>query len=905
LAEENLVTKFKDSSSKYSAETAIQHKKGEKWIDLSFGDLGLKVVSLSGFLLRRGVRKDDKIALLFRNRPEWPLIFFATVSLGAVAIPLNPDANEKEIEGILRDSDCRFVFTSDGELFDKISSLESSLLKKIVSVDSDEFKKAVSCPEHFSGTKTEISPDDLACLLYTSGTTDKPKGVMLSHKNLLSNTSSLNQSKIFSPEDRILSILPLHHAYSLTVTMMLPLLFGGSIVYPGSIRTDELLKTMIEVNPTMFVVVPQMLHLFSKNIEDRLEKMHFLARFFLKAVLNFLYKFRKRTGINLTPLLLRGSHSKFGRSLRFFVSGGAKLDEDVEKLLFKFGFTVLEGYGLTETSPVLTMNLPEEYKIGSAGRAVPGVELKIENKDKSGVGEIVVRGPNIMKGYYHRDDLTAEVIKEGGWFHTGDLGYVNRKGFLFLTGRLKEVIVLSSGLNIYPEEIEDAYSKHQAIKEICVFEVPFKKGQEERLVLWAVIVPDIEFFRKYTEVNLEFLLRERLANISKKLPPSKRIMGFTITLEKFPRTVLGKIKRFAVKETYLPRIIRGEKQVSKQKELSEEDKELLGSDAGRKIIEYLKKQTRTKKDIIPDDMLEIDLGIDSLGRIELASGLEKAFGMKIKDEIIGRAFTVRELITGVASLGKEGPAPGPQKEKVYGPEDWGRLLRVPPREENLKKIDRNPGFGSWLVGFFFIRLIYVIFRIFYNLKVEGRENFPETGPCIVYANHISFFDGFLVGVSLPHPPRLDLFFIGFRVFFSAPIVRNLIKLGRLIPLDFSTHLLEALRSGYYVLEGGRKVCLFPEGMRTLDGNVSRFKKGFGVLVKESNAKLVPLIIKGAYEAWPRTSKFPKRHPITVKIGKVLDPAEVEKEGFRLGAEDSYEAICVGARKALIELKGKR
>ncbi|UCD55126.1 MAG: 1-acyl-sn-glycerol-3-phosphate acyltransferase, partial [Candidatus Omnitrophota bacterium] len=232
---------------------------------------------------------------------------------------------------------------------------------------------------------------------------------------------------------------------------------------------------------------------------------------------------------------------------------------------------------------------------------------------------------------------------------------------------------------------------------------------------------------------------------------------------------------------------------------------------------------------------------------------------------------------------------------------WKRVLNVHPKSENLKKIDLRPGFVSWLAGFIFTYWHWLIFKLFYSLKVEGKENFPKSGSYILYVNHTSYFDGLLIAASLPKFPRLELFFVGFRPYFSVPIIRNLIKIGRIIPLDFSSHFLEALRSSFYVLRNGKSLCLFPEGMRTLDGKIAAFKKGFGILAKESNAMLMPVLIEGAFEAWPRTAKFPKRHPIKVKFGKPLDAGKLEKEGFEMGAKDSYNAICISARKSLADL----
>ncbi|MEA3489358.1 MAG: AMP-binding protein [Candidatus Omnitrophota bacterium] len=902
----NLRDKFKAISLEYSGRVAIQYNKGNEWGDVLFGEFRQDVERLSASLLEEGIKKHDKIAILLDNRPEWPLIFFSTVSAGAISIPLNPESTREEVENILKDSECKFAFTGESSfrLMEEICRRCPSI-KRVISVDSDAFKDAVKrSPEQIKDV--EIGGDDPACILYTSGTTAEPKGVVLSHRNLFANCDSLHRLNLVTPDDSVISILPLHHAYSLTVTMLFPFLCGGRIIYPGTMRGETVLEAMRQLNASVFVAVPQIFYSFYQKITETLKRIPFPVDLLFRLTLEVLYKIRVKTGINLPRYFLYGIHRRFGRSMRLFMSGGAKLDEGAERMLFKLGFTILEGYGLTETSPILTANPLKKPKIGSVGLPIPDVELKIIDKDEKGTGEVIVRGPNVMEGYYRRKDLTAQAIKDG-WFHTGDLGYIDKDGYLFLTGRLKEVVVLSSGLNIYPEEIEEAYSSHTPVKEMCVFELPAKKGLEENLVLWAVIVPDLEFFRKFGEINLRSVIKERLDNVSRSLPPHKRIMGFFITLEKLPRTVLGKIQRFAVKELYTPKILEEKEYVPGPGELSKEDLEIMESGAGRKIMSYLEEQTAIKRAVTPGDLLELDLGIDSLGRIELASGLEKIFGIKIEAEIVGRAFTVKDLIVGIEALLKEETEALPVSERVItsGPEYWKTLFQLLPKKENLDKIDLKPGFVVWLGCFLFLCPFYMIFKIFFSMKVEGRNNVPESGPYILYVNHTSYLDGFLVATSLPNFPKLDLFFVGFRPYFAVPIIRNLIKIGRIIPLDFYSHFLEALRSCYYVLKKGRNLCLFPEGLRTLNGNINEFKKGFGILAKESKAKLVPVVLEGTYQAWPRTSKFPKRHPIKVRFGKALDPEDMEKEGYKSGAKDGYEALCLGAREALIELKEKK
>jgi len=873
----NLGKKFKETALKDPGRIAIRSKKDGKWDEISYGELNNRIESLAARLLERGVEKGDRIAIILENGPEWPVIFFAAVSIGAVAVPINPEAAAGAIENILKDSGSKITFRAD----------------------SDDFKGGRSAHGR-GGHYTDPEADDTACILYTSGTTDKPKGVVLSHGNLFSNSSSLHETGIVTGKDRVVSILPLHHAYSLTTTMILPLFCGATIIYPGSIRGDAITEAMREVNPTLFMIVPQIFYAFHSKILEKFKKIPFPLNALLKIITALLYGIRSKTGINLSRYLFGGIHRKFGKSLRMFVSGGAKLEAKAAVDLLKFGFTVLEGYGLTETSPVLTFNPLKRQKIGSAGVPIPDVEIDIRGKNKEGTGEIIARGPNVMKGYYKRPDLTAEVIKDG-WFHTGDLGYIDTDGYLFLTGRLKDVIVMSSGLNIYPADIEEAYEKAPPIKEMCVFEVPRKRGKEEARVLWAVVVPDIGYFRKHNEMNLKEVLKANIERISKGLPAYKRVMGFTVTLDELPRTVLGKVKRYLVRDTYLSRITeKGD--LGARKELTADEKKFMERPVSKKIADCLKKETGVNN-ITPHDTLELDLGIDSLKRVELAAAFEKIFGVKIKDESVWQAFTVKDLIAATeARLAEEvkGPAPSGE-EKSFGPDEWGKILRVPPSKVNKEKIDLHPGLCARLLLLGYDLTFGFMLKTFFNLKAEGRENIPMKGPYILFANHTSYFDPLIIAAALSMRQRLDLFFIGFKAFFDLPVIRRLTVIGRFIPLDFTAHFLESLRSSYYVLENGKNLCIFPEGMRSFEPDVREFKKGFGILAKETGAKLLPVFIEGAFEAWPRTATLPKRHPIRVTFGKPLDTGKLLKEGLEMGARDDYAAICMAARKALINV----
>ncbi|OGX05914.1 MAG: hypothetical protein A2Z88_02435 [Omnitrophica WOR_2 bacterium GWA2_47_8] len=478
-----------------------------------------------------------------------------------------------------------------------------------------------------------------------------------------------------------------------------------------------------------------------------------------------------------------------------------------------------------------------------------------------------------------------------------------------LTTRFKNFITLKSGEKIYPREIEEIYTKAAPVKEMCVFTVSGMGGVRNSKVLWAVIQPDLDSFREFGEVNLRSVLKERFDNASLSLPIYKRLKGFTITLEDLPHTMLGHLERYAVKEIYEPRVVAGkEGALPVSGELSTEDLRLTESETGIKILECLKEQSGGKKPIKLEDSLELDLGIDSLGRIELALRLKQAFSSDIKLEAVARSFSVKDLFLGIAdALRTAKDISQEDKGLSLGPDYWKENLRVLPKKETLEMLELGTGYFAWLFRFTLTFIDCLIFKLFFSIKGEGAENVPKEGAYILYANHTSFLDGPAIAACLPRRPVFQIFYFVFGPYFFRPfiksrVLRNFVKMGRFIPFDFSTHFLEALRSCFLVLQRGKGLCFFPEGLRSSTGSIGKFKKGFGVLAKETGAKLVPVAIEGTYEAWSSTAKYPKRYPVRVRFGTPLLPEELEKEGLAMGAQNGYDAICVAARKALVELK---
>jgi long-chain acyl-CoA synthetase len=867
---------FSRVASSVPDKVALQIKREGLWQRFTYKEIEALALKVGAFLIRAGLRKTDNVGLILENRPEWAVIYLGIMYAGLACVPIDIQLPDDELRNILNDCQARIIFTSHNLFLTKINPEIRSRLHKIVILDADKEGDSIVAFSKILERKDEkiswpnVSAADTASLIYTSGTTASPKGVILSHGNLCSNFRSINTLRICLPCDNLLSILPLHHTYPFTVTLLTPLLLGAQATYCASFKPEELTNIINEAQVTILVGVPQLFALLYKAISTKLQRIPSIFRFLLGPILRI--KVRK----------------SLGKSLRLFVSGGARLPPDVAKGLYNMGIKVIEGYGLTETSPVVSLNPPHKVKFGSVGKPVPDVEVKILDPDRAGVGEVLIKGPNVMQGYFRREDLTAEVLR-GGWFHSGDLGYFDKEGYLFLTGRAKDVIVLSSGKNIYPEELEEVFlSQSPYIKEMCILSATEEKFGKESDSLYAVIVPNLEYFRQKNEINVHEKIRWELENISKKLASYQHIMGFCVAKDELPRTLLKKVKRYQVRQMYSPEVICSEEK--REKPLSAEDASLLKAELSQKILAYLSGEL--KKKVYLDSHLEIDLGIDSLSRVELGLGLEALLKMHIPSRITEKAFTVKELILSLQEIitypELSESKPGEEERKT-----WPQILKDDPPAEVRDKIRLYAGFFENFLTFVFKSAFWLGLKAFWFLKIEGRQRIPKHGPYIFCSNHASYLDGFVLFSSIPFNSAANIFFLGHAKIFEHPLIAWAIKLARLIPIDPAVHLTPAMQACSFVLAHQKNICIFPEGSRSISTELGNFKKGIAILAKELNIPVIPVYIQGSHYSWPRGTKFPRPYPLKIIFGK---PVRWQDFG------DDYAAITQGLRKEVLKLR---
>ena len=524
---------------------------------VTYSEIKDKILKFGTALQSLGLKERTHIALIGENRVQWSLSYLTLMSFNFVIVPIDKNLKENEILNIIHESDSEAIIFSD--TFSSIFSENKSLLKKLrfyISMDKeseqDNFLSMIELIEqqyHANDVKLpKINPEELAEIIFTSGSLGRAKGVMLSQKNLASNLMGMVSMLMMYPEDRFLSVLPIHHTYECTCGMLCPLYSGSSIHYSRSLKTVA--EDMQKVKATIVLGVPLLFDKMFKKVMKAInddKKKSFLVPKLIKIT-----NITEKLGIkDLKKKIFKELQEKFGGSIRIFIVGGAAADPVVAEGLQGFGFSFLQGYGLTETSPILTVNQIDNFKNDAAGVPLPSVELKIVDPDENGIGEIYAKGDSVMIGYYKNKEQT-EATFDGAWFKTGDLGYLDNDNFLHIAGRKKNVIISKSGKNVFPEEIEDQLNHSPYIQECLVYG---EKDEKQDEVIAAQIFVETEAFilladEKNLKIDDEFIqetISAEIDRINKNLSSYKRVVKFNIRESEFEKTTTQKIKRYLIK----------------------------------------------------------------------------------------------------------------------------------------------------------------------------------------------------------------------------------------------------------------------------------------------------------------------------------------------------------------------
>jgi long-chain acyl-CoA synthetase len=600
--------------------------------------------------------------------------------------------------------------------------------------------------------------------------------------------------------------------------------------------------------------------------------------------------------LNLGRLLFAKVHRIIGRRMRYLVTGGSRFEGAIGRDFFCMGFDILQAYGLTECTGGATLIRREHGWTDSVGTPLDGVEVKIAPSDKTEGqdGEVLLRGPNIMQGYYNRADANAEVFQDG-WFRTGDLGYLDRKGFLHITGRKKEMIALSSGKNIYPEDVESHYLQTPYIKELCVLGIT-RPGEPAADRLHAVIVPDFDFLRERQIVNTKEILRFEIENLSIQAPASKRVLSFDIWTDELPRTTTRKLKRFAIEQLLQERrkATQGDSQ-EQEKEVSPEDEAWIAQPDVERALAAILETTNYDGILLPDTNIELDLGLDSMERVELLAHMEKVFSAAVPEDLASGIYTVRELVEAV--LASQGTGGG----QTTG-DSWKAMLEAPLEDDpDVQGILKPKPFVTPVL-FGILKILYGASRVFFRFRVEGRKNFPSDKPFIFSPNHQSYLDAFLLVSVLPYATFRRVFFVGASEYFETPLMRRLARMANIIPVDPDANLLRAMQAGASGLRNGKVLILFPEGERSIDGKIKKFKKGAPILSLNLGVPIVPVALEGLFEVWPRGRAFQGFAPVRMEFGKpLLVEGGISQSVTQAEAETLYASKTSELRDAVEEL----
>lgn len=544
------------SANKFKDEIALEDLLPTPISKVSFSQLLENVLKFGSALKKLGLKERTHIAVIGENRVQWGLAYLTALTFNYVIVPIDKNLNTNEILNIIHESDSEvIVFSENYEsmLREKMHALKK--LKYYISMDLKEEKNGVlSMVELIKNSGVvvlkelpKINPEELAEIIFTSGSLGRAKGVMLSQKNLSSNLYAMTRMIEITSKDRFLSVLPIHHTYECTCGFLCPLYMGSSVHYARSLKT--ILEDLQNVKATILLGVPLLFDKMFKRINKSINEDKVKSKV-VPPLLKATTIIEKVGWKGLKKKVFKELHEKFGGSVRIFIAGGAAPDPKVAKGLREFGFCFIQGYGLTETSPILALNRLDNFKDNAAGIPLSGVEIKINNPSADGVGEVYAKGPNVMLGYYKNENLTASSF-EDGWFKTGDLGFVDKEGFLHISGRKKNMILSKNGENVFPEEIEDLINRNQFVLESFVFG---QKDEKQAEIIAAQIVTDAEAFIEYSEVNnikitddlIHDIIGKVIKEVNKELPLYKQVKKFYIRDKEFEKTTTQKIKRYLV-----------------------------------------------------------------------------------------------------------------------------------------------------------------------------------------------------------------------------------------------------------------------------------------------------------------------------------------------------------------------
>jgi long-chain acyl-CoA synthetase len=795
---QTLVDLLETSARTQGDRTALTMRLGVRTMKYSFSQLEQRAHAYSRLLGQHRLTKGDRVVIWSGNHPDWVAAMFGAYLSGAVVVPLDVRSSREFVERVVEQTEPALAFAG---------RQQAPLLREL-EVPTLEFEM-LQPPVNGKVTAAAITGDDLAEIIFTSGTTGDPKGVMLSHGNILSNVLAGLAVIPVSRDTRMLSLLPLSHMFEQIGGCFAPLAVGAAVCYPSSRQPAALSRLMQEWKPTFIMGVPQVLTLFMNGIEREAETQGRLGR------LERLRKAAAPMPSRVRRTMFRPVLSKFGGKLDFIVSGGAAIDPDVQLKWEAMGIAVVEGYGATECSPIITLNPRNDRRVRSVGKPLPGQQVRIAED-----GEVQSRGPNVFKGYWNNEKATAAAF-DGDWYRTGDLGYIE-DGFVFLKGRKKDLIVLSDGQNVYPEDVEEVLRRQPDVTDAVVIGV--HEGTDVRL--HAVVLEAKPGIASAAMKAANAVLDARQQVMAVSAWPD----------EDFPRTHTLKVKRNLV-----VRYVEDHKAVAAPTLA-------VGGDTDQ--LHLIIAACRRKDEAITEEQeLSADLGLDSLGRVELLSAIEDEMGVYVDDTEVGPRTTVAELRAMVEK--------GERKPKARRFPTWPRWRPV-----------------RWVRRGLMTGVVFPTLRMGYTVEIRGRERFKSVKePTLIVSNHNMHLDQGMLLRSMPQGFRQRVAIAAA----ASDIFGNRIRgfgaglLGNAFPFaKEGSGVRESLEYVAKMLDEGWNVLIFPEGKLTVIGPMQPFKSGTGLLAVETGAPVLPMRIDVLRPGFYEGKWLPHPHArVRVSIGEQI------------------------------------
>lgn len=874
-----------------SALLELEHKQRRDW---SAAPLAEQALRLAAALRDEGLEPGARVLLFAPNSPHWIIACLAIIGARGVPVPVDSQIGERDLAHIAENSGARWAFTTerlaktlqqaaatppwvillDGAADDDKDGGDGGDNDAAAAADGETSSSQSltrllqEVPDPPPERETPPDPEAEAVLFYTSGTSGAPKGVPLTHRNLLSNLEAILSQGIVDDRDRLLLPLPLHHVYPFSLGLLAPLVLGIALILPYSLTGPQLMRALKEGEATAILGIPRLYSALLAAIRRRVAAGGGMATTAFEALLNASIALRRRTGLGLGSRLFAPLRRQAAPRLRLLVSGGAALKAGIAWQLDALGWQIATGYGLTETAPILTFLAPPERRFDSTGRALPGVALRIGQAPEQtpGQGEIQAKGPNLFGGYLGLPEKNAEVFTDDGWLRTGDLGQLDAQGWLQISGRASARIVLAGGENIDPERVEARLDGCPSVREAGVL------GHEGRLA--AVVVPEAEAAREQEHAQLWQRISDEIAAASRRLASTQQIDTLRLDASPLPRTRLGKLRRHRLAERF-EALSAGtetapEPGLAPVDELAPEDHQLLEDPTANRVWHWLGARFPDRR-ITPESDLGLDLGVDSLAWVDLTLDLQQEAGLALEEEAIGRIERVRDLLQEAVEAEQTAATGANLVERLRDP--TAQL-----DEHALQRLSPPPASLGWLATLVHALVGWIV-RGPLRLHAEGIEQIPASGPCLLTPNHLSAVDPGALLAVLDGPRRRTTCWGGASaLLFKRPWMRLLSRSLRVLPIDPGENPLTSLLLGAAALERDCLLIWFPEGRRSPDGQLQPFRSGIGSLALAHGVPILPVHIRGSREALPPGSLRLRLRPVALRIGAPVDAETLVQEG---------------------------